>query len=125
MNNLQDIRIDLARKSKWNVGFYWSGLVFWVFVFVIGNLFPLSTAKIIWLVGGFFIVPVAIPFSRLCGGEAFPKNNPLADLAGQTHATVTMLGFPMVLVPLMFYPEAQILMMAILYCIDLGTNCSP
>lgn len=118
MDSLQELRLDLARKSKWNIGFYWSGLVFWIFILVIGNIFPLSTAKYIWLFSGFFIVPVAILFSRLFGAVALPKNNPLADLAGQTHATVTMFGFPMVVVPLIFYPEAQILMMAILYCID-------
>ena len=118
MDSLKELRLDLARKSKWNIGFYWSGLVFWIFVLVIGNILSLSTAKFVWLIGGFFIVPIAIPFSRLFGAVAFPKNNSLADLAGQTHATVTMFGFPMVLVPLIFYPEAQILMMAILYCID-------
>jgi hypothetical protein len=117
-DNIQDLQIDLATRSKWNIGFYWSGLVYWIFVLIVANVLPLDTAKFIWLIGGFFIVPVAIPFSRLAGAEAFPKNNPLADLAGQTHATVNMLGFPIVLVPLIFYPEAQILMMAIIYCID-------
>lgn len=117
-DGIQDLQIDLAKRSKWNIGFYWSGLVYWVFVLIVGNVFPLESVKFVWLIGGFFIVPIAIPFSRLLGAEAFPKDNLLADLAGRTHATVNVLGFPIILVPLIFYPEAQILMMAIVYCID-------
>jgi len=116
--SIQDHQIDLASKSKWNIGFYWSGFCYWIFVLLIGNTFPLDTAKFIWLIGGGFIVPLAIPLSRLCRAEPFPKENPLADLVGQTHVTVTLLGFPVILVPLIFYQEAQILMMAIIYCID-------
>jgi hypothetical protein len=93
-DNIQDLQRDLATRSMWNVGFYWSGLVYWILVLVMGNILPLDTAKFIWLAGGFFIVPIAMPSSRLASAEAFPKNNPLADLAGQTHATVIMLGFP-------------------------------
>lgn len=117
-DSIQDLRIDLAKRSKWNIGFYWSGLVFWLFVLITGNVFPLDTAKYYWLIGGFCIVPVAIPFSQLLGAEAFPKDNTLADLAGRTHATVNVLAFPAILVPLIFYPEAQILMMAVIYCVD-------
>lgn len=115
---LKELRLDLARKSKWNIGFYWSGLCFWIFVLIIGNTFPLDTAKFIWLIGGVFIVPVAIPFSRLCAAQPFPKNNSLADLVGQTHATVNVLGFPVIAVSLIFFPQVQILMMAIMYCVD-------
>lgn len=117
-DSLQALRIDLAKKSKWNIGFYWSGFFYWIFVLAVGVAFPLDTAKYMWLIGGFLIVPVAIPLSRFLGAEAFPKANTLADLAGQTHATVNVLGFPVILVSLIFYPEAQILMMAIMYCID-------
>lgn len=117
-DSLQALRIDLAQKSKWNIGFYWSGFFYWIFVLTVGVAVPLDTAKYVWLIGGFFIVPVAILLSRFLGTEAFPKANTLADLAGQTHATVNVLGFPVILVPLIFYPEAQILMMAIMYCID-------
>lgn len=118
MENLRELRIDLARRSKWNVGFFWSGLALWIFILVTGNLYPLSTAKFAWLVGGFFVVPLAIPISKLFEAEPFPKNNTLADLAGKTHGSVTTLGFPIVLISLIFFPEGQILVMAILYCLD-------
>jgi len=118
MDSFKEVRFDLARKSKWNIGFFWSGLIFWIFVLVVGNVLPLSTAKYAWLIAGFSIVPLAIPFSRFYGADAFPKNNTLADLTGKTHATVTTFGFPIVLVSLILYPEAQILVMSILNCID-------
>jgi|SRR5690625_22613 len=117
-NNLFELRADLTKKSQWNIGFYWAGLVYWIFILVVGIIFPLEIAKYLWLFGGFSIMPLAMLFSRFMNAEAFPKDNPLADLTGLTHAFVAMLGFPMLLVSLIFYPEAQILMMAILYCID-------
>ncbi len=36
--SLRELRLDLAVRSKWNLGFFWAGLVFWVYAAAIGWL---------------------------------------------------------------------------------------
>jgi hypothetical protein len=116
--DLVNLQIDLARRSKWNIGYFFSGLVFWLYVLVVYLNVPMSNAPVFWLVGTFFIFPIAILFSKLCNADPFTKGNKLADLVGYTHMSVITMSFPIVLVVFFKYPDALLLTMSIVYCID-------
>jgi len=115
---VQRLRMELAQISQWNIGYFISGFIFWSFVTVIGLLFPVTIARIWWLVGTFLIFPVAVGASRLLGADPFSKGNAFGELVGYTHMSVIGLTFPLVLVAFFFFPEALLLVMAIAYCVD-------
>jgi len=115
---LADLRTELAHRSKWNLGYFWSGFLFWVFVAATGSALPLSHARVYWLVGTFFIFPVAVAMSKLVGADPFGKGNALGELVGYTHMSVISLTFPLVLAAFVYLPEALLLVMAIAYCVD-------
>ena len=70
-DNLQALRVDLAKRSFWNLGYFVAGLIFWLYVIAIDVYFPLKVAKVYWLVGTFFIFPIAVLVSRLVGADPF------------------------------------------------------
>lgn len=45
-DSLRSLRIDLARRSQWNIGYFCSGFVFWVCAAVVGGSHPLPIARI-------------------------------------------------------------------------------
>jgi hypothetical protein len=116
--DLADLRTELAHRSKWNVGYFWSGFLFWVFVAAVGSVLPLSQARVYWLIGTFLIFPVAVAVSKLVGADPFGKGNALGELVGYTHMSVISLTFPLVLAAFVYLPEALPLVMAIAYCVD-------
>ena len=116
--DLHSIRVDLAKRSFWNIGYFAAGLTFWIYVIVIAIFFPLEVAKIYWLVGTFFIFPISVLISRLMGADPFTKGNILGELVGYTHMSVITLTFPIVILAMIHFPEAMILIMAITYCLD-------
>ena len=115
---LQRLRIDAARRGKWNIGYFAAGAVFWIFAAAVGLTYELERARLFWLVGTFLIFPVAVVASRLAGADPFTKGNPLGDLVGYTHMSVIAMTFPLVLASFLFAPEALLLVMAIAYCLD-------
>ena len=117
-NKLSDLQQDLAARSHWNIGFFISGFLFWIYVAIVGSLFELNVAKTYWLVGTFFIFPVAVFSSKFVGADPFTKGNRLADLVGFTHMSVIVLSFPMVIASYIYSPELMLLVMGICYCID-------
>ena len=112
------LRKDLANRSFWNIGFFIAGFLFWTFVLITGQIYPLQQAKVLWLVGTFLIFPAAVLASKVLGADPFTKGNRLADLVGYTHMSVITLSFPLVIASFVYYPEAMLLVMAIAYCID-------
>jgi hypothetical protein len=112
------LRVDLARRSKWNIGYFCSGFLFWVYAAAIGSVFPLLVARVYWLVGTFFIFPVAVGVSRLLRADPFSKGNALGEVVGYTHMSVIAMTLPLVLSAFIYFPEAMILVMAISYCLD-------
>lgn len=118
MDSMRAVRIDLAKRSSWNIGYFVSGLVFWLYVAIVAASVPLEVARIYWLVGTFFIFPVAVLASRLLGVDPFSKGNALGEFVGYTHMSVITLTFPIVLASFLYFPEAMVLIMAILYCVD-------
>ena len=117
-NRLQDLRLDLAARSRWNIGYFYAGLAFWLYAAVVGWVFPLQIAKIYWLIGTSFIFPMAILASRLLGADPFSKGNPLGEIVGYTHLSVLGMTLPIVLIAAVQYPELMILVMAIAYSLD-------
>jgi len=116
--DISKLRVDAAKHSNWNIGFFAAGLLFWIFVGITGNIFSLESARIYWLVGTFFIFPLAVLISKIFNADPFMKGNILGELVGYTHMSVITLSFPIVLVTLLYFPEALILVMAITYCLD-------
>jgi hypothetical protein len=117
-NSLQALRVDLAKRSFWNLGYFVAGLIFWLYVIAIDLYFSVDTAKTYWLVGTFFIFPIAVLVSRLLGADPFSKGNRLGELVGYTHMSVISLTFPIVIFAMIYFPEAMILILAIAYCLD-------
>ena len=115
---LQDLRIDLAARSQWNIGYFYAGLVFWLYAAVVGWTFPLQIAKVYWLVGTFFIFPMAVLASKLLRADPFSKGNPLGEIVGYTHMSVLGMTLPIVLIAAARYPDLMILVMAIAYSLD-------
>jgi hypothetical protein len=115
---LQDLRLDLAARSQWNIGYFYAGLVFWLYAAVVGWTLPLQIAKVYWLIGTFFIFPMAILASKLLGADPFSKGNPLGEIVGFTHVSVLGMTLPIVLIAAALYPDLMILVMAIAYSLD-------
>jgi hypothetical protein len=115
---LLPVRIDLAERSQWNIGYFISGFVFWVYVTVTAYLLPLDTARFYWLAGTFLIFPCAVAISRLLRADPFSKGNALGELVGYTHMSVVALTLPLVVIALFYQPHTLTLFMAICYCID-------
>lgn len=116
--SLQSLRVDLARRSFWNLGYFVAGLIFWLYVTTVNVYLPLEKAKFYWLGGTFLIFPVAVLISRLIGADPFSKGNHLGELVGYTHMSVIALSFPIVIFSMIYFPEAMILILAIAYCLD-------
>ena len=117
-DSLEDLRRDLAARSQWNIGYFYAGLVFWIYAAVIGWEFPVQVAKVYWLIGTFFIFPMAILASRLLGADPFCKGNPLGEIVGYTHMSVLGMTLPLILIAAMKFPDLMILVMAVSYSLD-------
>ena len=115
---LSDLRIDLAARSQWNLGYFYAGLMFWLYAAVAGWLFPVQIAKFYWLVGTCFIFPMAVLASRILGADPFSKGNPLGQIVGFTHMSVLGMMLPVILVAAVRYPDLMILVMAIAFSLD-------
>jgi hypothetical protein len=115
---LKKLQIDLALQSKWNIGYFASGLIFWLYVLVVSNVYPIEISSIHALVGTFCIFPVAVLLSKVFGADPFNKENKLGNLIGYTHMSVIAMSFPIILLLFFNYPEGLLLGMAIAYCLD-------
>jgi hypothetical protein len=116
--NLDALRLDAAKRGKWNIGFFAAGLTFWLYATVVGLTLDLETARVYWLVGTFFIFPAAVLFSWLFGADPFTKGNILGALVGYTHMSVIALTLPLVVAAFVYFPQIMLLTMAIAYCVD-------
>src|SRR3954469_21357399 len=112
------LRVDLARRSKWNIGYFASGFLFWVYAAAIGWVFPLLVARVYWLAGSFVIFPVAVGISHLLRADPFSKGNALGEVVGSTHMSIVAMTLPLVVSAFIYFPEAMVLVMAISYCLD-------
>ena len=111
--NLGELRHDLAVRSKWQLGFFWAGLVYWCYAAAVGWLYPLEIARLLWLIGTSLIFPVAILASRILRIDPFSKANPLGALMGYTHMSVILMMLPMVMIAYVYYSDFMILILAV------------
>ncbi len=117
-DELNKFRTSLAHSSKWNLGYFVAGLLLWIAIFMIGKFFPIETAKWLWIAATFFVLPIAVGFSKLIGADPFSNANPLGKLVGYTHMSVVSLSLPIIVLAAVYAPDMQLLVMAILYCVD-------
>ena len=117
-SDLSDLRMDLAMRSGWNIGFFVAGLLLWVAILITNLIVPVETGRVIWIVLTFGVLPVAVIVSRLVRADAFCNDNPLGQLVGYTHMSVVSLAFPILIITAIYDPHIQLLAMAILYSID-------
>jgi hypothetical protein len=115
MDSLTAMRIDLARRSKWNIGYFLAGFVYWSFATVVGMALPMESAKVYWMVGGFTVFPMAIAFSRILGSDPFTRGNPLGSLIGMAHGSLIGFLTPVLIVIFRDLPTALPLAAAIFF----------
>jgi hypothetical protein len=116
--DLASLRLDLAERSKWNIGYFVAGGLLWLAIFAAGRLLPIDDARFVWIAATFFTLPIAIAASKILKADPFCSDNSLGNLVGYTHMSVIALSMPIVVMLCIIAPEAQLLAMAILYCID-------
>lgn len=116
--NLSDLRMDLAIRSGWNIGFFVAGLVLWIGILITNLIVPIETGRIIWIALTFGVLPVAVLISKLVEADPFCNDNPLGQLVGYTHMSVVSLSLPILIIAAIYNPHIQLLAMAILYSID-------
>ncbi|MEE4207770.1 MAG: hypothetical protein V2I43_00705 [Parvularcula sp.] len=117
-DDLDALRVRAARTSQWNIGYFVAGFLFWLYAAGAGHLLEIDDRRFALVAGTFFIFPVAVGASRLLGADPFGKGNPLTELVGYTHMSVIALSFPLIVAIAIHEPDALILVMAVLYCID-------
>lgn len=116
--DLAFLRADLAERSMWNIGYFVAGCLLWLAIFAAGQLIPLEEARFVWIAATFFTLPVAVLTSKILKADPFCSDNALGNLVGYTHMSVIFLSLPIVVMLCLIDPEAQLLAMAILYCVD-------
>ncbi|MDJ0760858.1 MAG: hypothetical protein QNJ19_15805 [Woeseiaceae bacterium] len=116
--DLQDLRIDLARRSAWNIGFFVAGLLLWIGILVTNLTTPIETGRMVWIALTFGVFPIAVLVSRLIRADPFCNDNPLGQLVGYSHMSVVSLSFPIFIIAAIYDPHIQLLAMAILLSID-------
>ncbi len=116
--NLSDLRMDLATRSAWNIGFFVAGLLLWIAILITNLTVPIETGRIIWIALTFGVLPVAVLISKLIQADPFCNDNPLGQLVGYTHMSVVSLSLPILIIAAIYNPHIQLLAMAILYSID-------
>ena len=116
--SLQELRLDLAARSKWNIGYFYAGFAFWIYAAIVGWVFPVHAARIYWLLGTSLIFPAAILASRLFHADPFCKGNALGEVVGYTHMSVLGMMLPLILIAGVRYADLMILVMAIAFSLD-------
>ncbi len=117
-SNLPDLRMDLAIRSGWNIGFFFAGMLLWIAILVTNLTVPIETGRIIWIALTFGVLPVAALISKLVQADPFCNDNPLGQLVGYTHMSVVSLSIPILIITAIYDPHIQLLAMAILYSVD-------
>src|SRR5687768_10950514 len=117
-SDLHSLRLDLAERSVWNIGYFVAGCILWVTIFAAAQMLPLDDARFVWIAATFFTLPIAVAASKAFRADPFCSSNALGNLVGYTHMSVISLSLPIVIMLALIDPEAQLLAMAILYCID-------
>ncbi len=117
-SNLSGLRMDLATRSGWNIGFFVAGLLLWIGILITNLTVPIETGRMVWIALTFGVFPTAVLVSKLISADPFCNDNPLGQLVGYTHMSVVSLSFPIFIITAVYDPNIQLLAMAILLSID-------
>lgn len=117
-NDLTQMRVELATQGKWNIGYFFSGLIFWIFTGIICYYLPIADSRFYMVIGTFFIFPIALLFSKILKADPFNKFNRVGNLVGYTHISIIFLSFPLIIFIAIKEPNALIFVMAVIYCLD-------
>lgn len=116
--DLLALRVDLAHRSKWNIGYFVAGLALWIAILIVNQTVPIETGRIVWIALSFGVLPTAVLISKIVSADPFCNDNSLGRLVGYTHMSVISLSFPILVIAAIYDPHIQLLTMAILYSID-------
>ncbi len=116
--DLSSLRMDLATRSGWNIGFFVAGMLLWVGILITNLTVPIETGRMVWIALTFGVFPVAVLVSKLVQADPFCNDNPLGQLVGYTHMSVVSLAFPIFVITAIYDPHIQLLAMAILLSVD-------
>ncbi len=116
--DLSNLRMDLAIRSGWNIGFFVAGMLLWIAILITNLHVPIETGRVIWIALTFGVLPVAVLISKLIQADPFCNDNPLGRLIGYTHMSVVLLSLPIIIITAIYDPHIQLLAMAILYSVD-------
>jgi hypothetical protein len=117
-SDLSRLRMDLANRSGWNIGFFVAGMLLWIGILITNLTVPIETGRMIWVALTFGVFPIAVLVSRLVHADPFCNDNPLGQLVGYTHMSVVSLSFPIFVITAIYNPHIQLLAMSILLSID-------
>ena len=117
-SDLSDLRMDLATRSGWNIGFFVAGMFLWIGILITNMTVPIETGRMVWIALTFGVFPVAVLVSRLVHADPFCNDNPLGQLVGYSHMSVVSLSFPIFVIAAIYDPNIQLLAMAILLSVD-------
>ena len=117
-SNLLDLRVNLAIRSGWNIGFFVAGMLLWIGILITNLTVPIETGRMIWVALTFGVFPVAVLVSKLVQVDPFCNDNPLGQLVGYSHMSVVSLSVPIFVITAIYDPHIQLLAMAILLSID-------
>jgi hypothetical protein len=109
MDSLRGLRIDLATRSQWNIGYLWAGFAYWCFAAVVGVALPIESAKVFWMIGGCALFPTALLLSRLLGADPFSAGNTLGSLIGVAHVSLIGISIPVLIAMFRDYPAGLLL----------------
>jgi hypothetical protein len=109
LDTLQGLRIDLAARSQWNIGYVWAGFAYWSFAAVIGVALPIESAKVGWMIGGCAIFPAALLASWLLGADPFSRGNTLGSLIAFAHVSLIGISIPVLIAMFRDYPAGLLL----------------
>jgi hypothetical protein len=115
VDSLSALRVDLATRSKWNVGYLCAGVVYWTFAAIVGTMLPMRSAALLWMIGGFTVFPMAIGLSYLLRSDPFCKGNPLGSLMGLAHGGMIGFSIPLLIALFRDHPMALPLAAAIVF----------
>ena len=112
---INEARIDLAQKTARGLGMPMAGLLYWVAVSILVQVYPLKTALIISFFATGAVFPVGLMFTRLMGADLINKGHELNGLGGVMNA-VQAFYWPVLIMVYLVVPEWTLFTMVVLFC---------
>ncbi len=112
---INEARTDLARLTRKGMGMPMAGLIYWVAVSLLVQLFPLKTALLFSFFATGAVFPLGLLFTRMLGASLINKNHELNGLGGILNA-VQAFYWPVMILVYITVPEWTMFTMVVLFC---------